>query len=47
MLPCIIALLELAQIGFDFGIEQAQHQTDAIDYSLRRRFEQSCSLKAK
>jgi hypothetical protein len=51
-----------AQIRFDFGIEQAQHPTDAIaashwcNYrsitlvqlmSVRRRFEQHCSLKTK
>jgi hypothetical protein len=33
------------QIGFDFGVKQAQHQTNAIDVSLRRRFELRCSLK--
>jgi hypothetical protein len=27
------------RIGFDFRIEQAQHQSDAIDARLRRRFE--------
>jgi hypothetical protein len=43
-----------AQIRFDFGIEQAQHPTDAIAashwlqlMSVRRRFEQHCSLKTK
>jgi hypothetical protein len=35
------------QIGFDFGVEQAQHQANAIDVSLRQRFELPCSLKNK
>jgi hypothetical protein len=31
MLPRIIAFLEPIQIGFDFGSEQAQHRTNAVD----------------
>jgi hypothetical protein len=35
------------RIGFDFRLQQEQHQTDAIDASLRHRFELPCSLKNK
>jgi hypothetical protein len=35
------------RIGFDFRLEQAQHQADAIRASLRHRFELPCSLKNK
>jgi hypothetical protein len=33
------------QIGFDFWVEQAQHQANAVNVSLRHRFELRCSLK--
>jgi hypothetical protein len=36
-----------AQIGFDFGMERAQHRADAIGSDLRHRFELPCSPKNK
>jgi hypothetical protein len=34
-----------SQIGFDFGLEQEQHEPDHNLCLLRHRFEQDCSLK--
>jgi hypothetical protein len=35
------------ELGFDFRIEQAQHQSNPVDRCLRCRFERRRSLKAK